>query len=362
MVPTPDVGSYAQRWIWDAAEEQLRPDPKRAEPDAAEGVALDYEKLLKATAAAAATPEPDGLSAVLSGRPDELPRDQRAAPAADWPLLVSHVGPRVLTGLFESTVQAANGIDRWRATSAASGPQDREVIPGLEGTDYGLEHGEELRFLGIDLKRTWKEGAVGAERTQDARDRTGALERLVESLGQANGTEDHRGGHDLWGRDVLGEMQICFILVLTLANYSCLEEWKRILGLVLTCREAVSRREAFFEEFFRVLKLQLVHCDDVEGGLFEIADAGGGNYLKGLLRGFRRILDEDLEGRKTKKVAAAMKGLEEWLADAWGWELGDSFVRRGMLQLEDGEDVEVEMDDMQGEDERGEYAPVVVEL
>ena len=57
--------------------------------------------------------------------------------------------------------------------------------------------------------------------------------------------------------------------------------------------------------------------------------------------------------------------LEEAATDLLGWHLDDFFVRRGMMQLppeEGGGMVEVEMEDMQDEDERGEYAPVIVEL
>ena len=57
-----------------------------------------------------------------------------------------------------------------------------------------------------------------------------------------------------------------------------------------------------------------------------------------------------------------MKALEGFLRSEYGWELSDDFVRRGMLELEDGEQVEMEMDEMEAEDERGEYAPVIVDL
>ncbi|MCJ1392206.1 hypothetical protein MMC18_005073 [Xylographa bjoerkii] len=57
-----------------------------------------------------------------------------------------------------------------------------------------------------------------------------------------------------------------------------------------------------------------------------------------------------------------MQELEMWLKAEWRWELSDSWVRRGMVELEDGERVELVMADMEGEDERGEYAPVVVEM
>ena len=61
-------------------------------------------------------------------------------------------------------------------------------------------------------------------------------------------------------------------------------------------------------------------------------------------------------------VKEELKGLEVWLRSEYGWELSDDFVRRGMLELEDGEMVEMDMEEMEGEDERGEYAPVVVDL
>ena len=57
-----------------------------------------------------------------------------------------------------------------------------------------------------------------------------------------------------------------------------------------------------------------------------------------------------------------MKTLEGWLKEELGWELNDNFVRRGLLELEDGEQVEVEAGEMEEEDERGEFAPLVVDL
>ena len=45
-----------------------------------------------------------------------------------------------------------------------------------------------------------------------------------------------------------------------------------------------------------------------------------------------------------------------------GWELDDSFVKQGMLQLEDGERVEMDVGGFEEENESGEYAPIIVEL
>lgn len=246
-------------------------------------------------------------------------------------------------------------------------------------------------MLGVDLKRTWRTGAVGRERTEGAVDRSWALEDLVSRLaaeegkgtGTVTGEDQGEQGKGEWGTPILGQFEISFLLVVTVANFSCLEEWKRILGLVLTCSAAIGRHPPFFAAFLRLLHGQLQAADTcVEGGLLDLRDDGG--ELKRLLGGFRRTLartftpdagrgegssgdgdsddrDDGIDGRD-EEVSREMKRLEGWLHRTYGWELGDWFVRRGGLVLEDGEVVEMEIEDLDGEDERGEYAPVVVDL
>lgn len=260
-----------------------------------------------------------------------------------WASLIEHVTPRLLTRL--------TGGKRWQVTSASCGVQDRDDIPGLSaGEVAGTE--QELGFLNIDLKKTWRDGAVGRERTEGAVDRSWAIENLVE-----RGTV----AEEKWGNAVLGEMEVCFLMVLTLSNFSCLEEWKRVLGLALTCRRAVAEREEWFADVLRLLRRQLGRGEDVEGGLFDMSDEGGA-YLKGLLKGFKRTLGQVLGEDEGVEIKGEMKALEGFLRSEYGWELSDDFVRRGMLELEDGEQVEMEMDEMEAEDERGEYAPVIVDL
>ncbi|KAL8887285.1 MAG: hypothetical protein Q9215_005133 [Flavoplaca cf. flavocitrina] len=154
-------------------------------------------------------------------------------------------------------------------------------------------------------------------------------------------------------------------MVLTLANYSCLEEWKRILALVLTCEKSVQSESEFFARFLRLLKQQLERTDDVEGGLFDMSDDGGA-FLKALLKGFKRTLGQTLESTGEKDgiedVKEEFEEVENWVKDHYRWELGDEFVRNGMLELEDGEMVTMETKELEGEDESGEYAPVVVDL
>lgn len=271
----------------------------------------------------------------------------------DWRLLTDCFTARLL-----SRITGSSTPNHWTLTSASSANRDVDHIPGLGATEARLDAEPELRFLPVDLKRTWREGAIGRERSEAAQDRSWALGDLLERFCPPDEDEDENGGGGEW--EVVGEMQFAFLMVLTLANYSCLEQWKRLLGLVLTCRAAVGEREGFYAKVVRVLRVQLQHCGDVDGGLFDLSDDGAG-LLKGLLMGFRRAVD-DLFKERESRVRDELEELEEFLRTQYGWELNDSYVRRGMLELEDGEQVEMEISDLEGEDERGEYAPVIVDL
>ncbi|KAL8967112.1 MAG: hypothetical protein Q9183_003063 [Haloplaca sp. 2 TL-2023] len=279
-----------------------------------------------------------------------------------WENLTSHITPSILNRFTQNA--------ECTIYSASSGIQDRDEIPGLDAQEVRSVIGEEqeLGMLGIDLKKTWREGAVGRERTEGARDRSWLLgDILAKCCGHEairSGSEKNEEDEDQeWGSAVLGQMQICFLMVLTLANYSCLEEWKRILTMVFTCESAVHEHPGFFEEFLRVSKRQLERTDDVEGGLFDMSDEGAG-FLRGLLKGFKRIVEQPSVGEHegADDVKEEFVEVEKWVKEQYGWELGDEFVRKGMLELEDGETVEMETGEMEREDESGEYAPVVVEL
>jgi AAR2 protein. len=116
-------------------------------------------------------------------------------------------------------------------------------------------------------------------------------------------------------------------------------------------------------EVVRLLLRQLERCDDVEGGLFEIDGDEGGAFLRNLLAKLRRSVDEVVGTGARSKVKTELDKLEAWVKEEYDWELKrESIVRRGMLQLEDGEEVEMDMDDNDEDEETGEYAPLVVDL
>ncbi len=265
----------------------------------------------------------------------------------EWTKLTSHITPTILSRI------CGLNPDHWNLTSASSATQDFEFIPGLETSNSTMHPEKELKFLPIDLKMTWREGATGRERTEAAKDRTWLLGHLINNHCQAKEKRERE-------LEILGELQFAFLMVLTLNNNSCLEQWKRLLVLLLTCTQAIKQRSQLFHELLKTLRSQLSHCADTEGDLFDLGEASGG-FLRPLFSRFRQSLDE-LDGKWKADLVDELEDLQDFLHQEFGWELDGSYVKRGMLELEDGERVEMDVNGADEDDERGEYAPTVVEL
>ncbi|KAF2843321.1 hypothetical protein M501DRAFT_994217 [Patellaria atrata CBS 101060] len=260
----------------------------------------------------------------------------------DWPDLTDKITEFLLNRI------TYDPPDHWSLTSASSAKEDIDDIPGLTAEQNLLGREKELRFIPVELKRTWREGATGRERTDAARDRSWMLGDIVIR---------HCRGREM---ELIGELQFTFLMVLILSNYSCLEQWKRVLSLLFTCKRAVETSPELFVRTLRLLKLQLQRCEDVEGGLFDLSDDGAG-FLKILLKRFKRSL-EDLAGKGKSDVVDELDELEVYIKGEHGWELDPHIAKRGMLELEDGERVEMDTAEYDEDDEEGEYAPVIVEL
>ncbi|KAK6352987.1 hypothetical protein TWF696_004977 [Orbilia brochopaga] len=281
-----------------------------------------------------------------------------------------------------------------------------EKPPGHDG----VTGKEVLNYTRIDLKRTWPPNAMGRERTVWARDRswvlTNIFQRLspdytdhrsqdAESRATANSTaeslfgdlplsESTQGGQAA----LLAEVAIAFVLSVLLANYSSTIQFKHVLEISLTASEAVKSHAGYFVRLISVIENMLKAAklilgekagsdddDDEEGagvpveeGVLEEFVSGGDAWLIKLLRGFNRELQDITTGETQDKDMEKLKRnfteLER-TCRRFGWYLDDQYVRKGMVDLpaeEGGGRVEVELEDMEGEDERGEFAPVIVEL
>lgn len=291
--------------------------------------------------------------------------DDAAEELLDWPALTSEIKAPLLSRI------TGGDSSCWYLTSASSARRDLEDIPGLDDNDKKELQSDcsELNFLTIDFKQTWREGATGRERTEAAQDRSWALENIIRSecTGEDLGEVSLRFPGTLLGRiltflQVIGELQFTFLMILTLNNFSCLEQWRRLLELLLTCKSAVPVHPDLFIRTLSTIRLQLQHCKDAEGGLIDLADESG-SLLKTLLARFRKGL-ESLPSGSTDvgDVMDELDDLYEYLRGKYGWTFGGDFLRSGVLELEDGEQVTMDSTAFDEEDETGEFAPQIVDL
>jgi A1 cistron-splicing factor AAR2 len=348
-VPAPDSANEGSKsdsqpelsvWRWSNEEESLAPD---ADPAAVGKAHANLGRVWERGLLDYTHPSSGKDGGELAGEWRELTN-----------CITNALLDRVFSGGQEDETKDAKGKD-WSISSISSASQDVEKIPGLTSSESKMEGEKDLGFLPIDLKRTWPEGAVGRERTDAVRDRSWYLGYLIE-LAAGSGKEKRVGAMRL-----LGELQLCFLMVLTLANWSCLEHWKRVLGVILSCRQALQEVEEYFVAVVKLLRLQLKHCEDVEGGLFDFKEEGAA-WLKRLLAQFRRNVEEMLEAADGELLKAELKKLDEDLSNQYGWVSGMDMLKRGFLDLEDGERVDMDLNGADEEDETGDYAPVIVEL
>lgn len=266
---------------------------------------------------------------------------------------------------------------------------------------------ESLDYTQINLKHTWPLNAVGRERTVWARDRSWVLTDIFRrlspeyggrqsesSLATADSTAESLSGNLPSSKDtedgqsaLLAELSISFVLTVLLANYSSAVQFKHILEISLTAGEVIKSHTKYFvrlvglvEEMLKAARLVVggkAESDDeddeeavgipVEDNVLEEFVSGGDAWLIKLLRGFNRELKDVEEVRDKKELERLKEAFEklEKVCRRVGWYLDDQYVRKGMVDLppeEGGGRIEVELEDMEGEDERGEFAPVIVEL
>ncbi|KAI1213444.1 A1 cistron-splicing factor [Annulohypoxylon truncatum] len=199
--------------------------------------------------------------------------------------------------------------------------------------------------------------AQGSERTQQALDPTNFVISVLES-----------GANGLRPDDLVGELSVAFLTGMHLGNFSCLEQWWFLTNrVVFRCFDLVVRRPALALSLIQAFHAQLAYNDRyLEGDILDMMPEQSRRLQRALVT-YKARLDERLLALGDRisgaqhRAGEAFSALEAWL---WrrGWDLRGQYVRAGTLALEDGEQVEAEMSDFEDEDERGEFAPVVVDL
>ncbi|KAH7321764.1 AAR2 protein-domain-containing protein [Rhexocercosporidium sp. MPI-PUGE-AT-0058] len=267
-----------------------------------------------------------------------------------WTRLTSSMKAALLnkvTGQMEWNHWQVSSNHDYKISNGASGGNNRE---------FGKD--EILDFVFPKDGRTFSANSVGRERTEQAMDTSAHILAII------SGSCTHEDSDE-----IIGELQFCYLTGMMLGNIACMEHWAHIVKVMFRAFRLVMDLPILFRKFIQAVHAQFVY-DGVgfEGSILD-ADGGLEHDLKNLLTVFKSRLDEQLlqaETRLTpeqKSVGDAFAQFESFLWK-WrgGWDLRGNYVRSGQIQLEDGEFVDAEIPDFEAEDERGEFAPAVVQL
>ncbi|KAK8057678.1 Protein AAR2-like [Apiospora saccharicola] len=198
--------------------------------------------------------------------------------------------------------------------------------------------------------------AEGAERTQQALDPTSWI---VSELRKSASENDNEGSSSKGLHDLVGELQFAFLTGMHLGNYACLEQWWHYTTRVIfrAYRLAVEEPQ-LARDLIQTVHAQLVYNDrNLEGSILDTAPNGGsGSRLNEQLL----ALGDGCTSAQ-QAVGAAFASLEGFLW-TWDWDLRGEYLRSGTVMLEDGEVVQAELSDFEDEDERGDFAAVVVDV
>ncbi|KAM5353918.1 hypothetical protein ACJ41O_000568 [Fusarium nematophilum] len=221
-----------------------------------------------------------------------------------------------------------------------------------------LLQARELNFTFGQRSKTYTTDNTGADRTLEATDATTYILSLVDAADS-----------DLNSDDVVGEFQFSYVVGMHLGNDSCIQQWwHMLLKLFLRAYLLPARRPHLASAFIRSLTAQLSYSSSwLDGSVLDYADSQTRD-LRLALTVYKRRLDELLLGLGDHAtpaqldVGTAFAGLEATVTAELDWDLRGDYLRRGNVMMEDGEQVELEVADLAAEDERGEWAPEVVDL
>ncbi|KAK7751316.1 hypothetical protein SLS62_006722 [Diatrype stigma] len=303
----------------------------------------------------------------------------------DWPVTSTD---RVLGESRSSEEAKLYDNDDNGGGSSNSGGNDSGNGNGSADSSASSPH--HLRFTFRMDEPLFDPTAKGAERTRQALDPTAWILAVLSSSSSSSSTPTSSANNTNNNDDdnkLLGELQFAFLTGAHLGNLSCLEQWYFLVGkLALRAHGLAAARPRLARDLLRTFHAQLAYADrflGVENGAggggggggdvldMVSADGKAAHAMEKALVTYKARLDETLTTAAADadadadigEVGQAFAALEAWLRRRRGWDLrADSYLRSGDVMLEDGEVVQAEREDFEDEDERGEFAPVVVGL
>uniref|UniRef100_A0A060T4M3 ARAD1C42020p n=1 Tax=Blastobotrys adeninivorans TaxID=409370 RepID=A0A060T4M3_BLAAD len=170
-----------------------------------------------------------------------------------WQELTNHITQSTLSLVPQIVTSSSTSVEenallkkslydsaRERAQQSGTAVEEDRIIQSV--VDQG-DKGDILQFTAFDLKKTWRDDAIGRERTEQARDKTWFLNEVVlPKCGFYN---------------LLGELQLGFVTMIILANYSGAQQWMKIVQLLGNSLKDMELRPERYSILVRLLLIQL---------------------------------------------------------------------------------------------------------
>ncbi|QSZ36040.1 hypothetical protein DSL72_007164 [Monilinia vaccinii-corymbosi] len=348
--------THVLRWdnYHESLEEELSEAEKRIQKTGMPEIVGKLEPYLSNTLGA--NPAPAGS---VSTSPSFLnsPSSPIAADGTDgtnmWRRLTSCVKhpylKRVTGGKWNSWKVSSSHDIKTTELQASSAPRDvKGGATNFDGDDF-------LNFVFPRNSHTFSESSSGRERTEQAMDSSAYI---IDAISRCT-FEDPE--------EIIGELQFCYVTGMMLGNLACMEQWGIIVSKLFGAYRLSMEHPVFFRKVITTVHAQFMYDEEgFETSIFD-HDSHLGDELKIILTKFKSRLNEQLLSNGTKitreqeEVGSAFEAFESWLWK-WGWDLRGNYLRSGKFQLEDGEMIDAELKDFEDEDERGEYAPMIVDL
>ncbi|KAL7748190.1 hypothetical protein RI367_006374 [Sorochytrium milnesiophthora] len=214
-------------------------------------------------------------------------------------------------------------------SKSAAAATDAEVKPTPD---------DNIRFTSFNLRRSWPHGATGETVTRYSQDKSWLLTHVLAS----NYNDDYR--------QLLGELQLAFVLLLFGHNFEGLEQWKLLVTLLCSCEEVLLQSTVdtvgrLYTGMFDVMQAQLRQCPED----FFTDVVSENNFLAPMLERLFFTLSKVERSpavRLLQPVVDRGSEFRAFLGKHFRWQLRTNTSER--------------YDDEEEEDE--EYRPVVVEL
>ncbi|KAF9580027.1 a1-alpha2 repression, partial [Lunasporangiospora selenospora] len=229
--------------------------------------------------------------------------------------------------------------------SSKSAPAKRELV----------KRSTTVKFTPINLRASFRKGAVGEEVTRYSLDKSWLLNHLFTSAYHSDVSR------------FLGEYQAAFTTMLLCYHLGAFRQWKAMTILVCQSAEATPSPNFtnFFVAFIKTLDSQLASIPSsfFTDLLFASSDEADitANFVEISLKSLGRNILSGLRHGHCAELRKPMRQLQKSVMETFEWKISGDFKKASTKVVEiDVNNVPLMSDDDEYEEE-GEYAPVIVE-